>query len=123
MAKKKGRGQPTKYKEEFPEQAARLAILGLTNEGLAKYFDVSLSTIGKWIAEIPEFSDALKKGRVDADADVAESLYSKAISGDVTACIFWLKNRRPDLWRDKHDVNTSVDLGDKLQDLISKLPQ
>lgn len=27
----------------------------------------------------------------------------KEIPADVTACIFWLKNRRPDLWRDRID--------------------
>lgn len=27
------------------------------------------------------------------------------IAPDVTAAIFWLKNRRPDLWRDRQDLN------------------
>lgn len=29
----------------------------------------------------------------------------KEVPPDVTAQIFWLKNRRPDLWRDKQDLN------------------
>jgi hypothetical protein len=29
------------------------------------------------------------------------------VPSDVTACIFWLKNRRPDLWRDKHDMTVA----------------
>jgi hypothetical protein len=30
---------------------------------------------------------------------------------DTTACIFWLKNRRPKEWRDKVDVNAGEDSG------------
>ena len=32
------------------------------------------------------------------------ALLAKALSGDTTAQIFWLKNRRPDKWRDKVEV-------------------
>src|SRR5215831_15756104 len=70
-------------------------------------FDVSESTIDNWKAAHPEFLAALKTGRELADAEVANSLYRRAIGDgdrppDVTACIFWLKNRRPDWWRDAH---------------------
>lgn len=34
---------------------------------------------------------------------------------DTTAAIFWLKNRRKDEWRDKHDFNVTNDL-DKMSD-------
>jgi hypothetical protein len=43
---------------------------------------------------------ALKRGRDASDERVIESLYRKALSGDVGACCFWLKNRRPSEWRD-----------------------
>lgn len=33
---------------------------------------------------------------------------TKEVQPDVTAQIFWLKNRRPDVWRDKKDVSTEV---------------
>lgn len=33
---------------------------------------------------------------------------TKEIQPDVTAQIFWLKNRRPDTWRDKKEVNADV---------------
>lgn len=32
----------------------------------------------------------------------------KHVTSDTTACIFWLKNRRPDLWRDVHRVDGTV---------------
>ena len=34
----------------------------------------------------------------------------KEVQPDTTAQIFWLKNRRPDLWRDRKDLEAKVDL-------------
>lgn len=121
-------GRPSKYNSEFAEQAYKLCLLGSTNEDLANFFNVAVSTIGKWISEIPEFSDALKKGREIADSNVANRLYQRAlgyehpeekvfcnngeiISATVTkhyppdpvAAIFWLKNRQRKKWKDKPD--------------------
>ena len=35
-------------------------------------------------------------------------MYKRALAGDVTACIFYLKNRRPDRWRDVQNINADV---------------
>lgn len=127
-------GRPTSYKPEFAELARKFCLLGATNDRLAELFEVATSTIGKWIAEIPAFSDAVKAGRAEADATVAASLYHRAngysheaakimvVEGavvhekytehyppDATSMIFWLKNRRPDLWRDKLEHQHSAD--------------
>ena len=56
-------GRPTKYKDEYAEQAYKLCLLGATNEDLANFFEVAVSTIDKWISEIEEFSGALKRVR------------------------------------------------------------
>lgn len=120
-------GRPTKFKPEYVEQARKLAILGATTPDLADFFDVATSTIEKWQKEIPEFSGALKAGKDEVDAQVTKSLFKRATGWehkavkifadaktgaeqivpyieryppDTTAAIFWLKNRRPDLWRD-----------------------
>ena len=37
---------------------------------------------------------------------------TKHIPGDTTAQIFWLKNRRPDKWRDKQETNVGIDVED-----------
>ncbi len=44
------------------------------------------------------------------DFEVENDLLKKALSGDTTAMIFWLKNRKPDKWRDKvqQDVNLAT---------------
>lgn len=53
---------------------------------------------------------------------------TKEVSGDTTAQIFWLKNRKPAEWRDKKDIavegevnTTSTLTDDELEDRISKL--
>lgn len=98
-------GRPTLYKPEYCDDARRMCFLGATNKQLADHFDVSLKVIEKWITEKPEFIGAIKEGREKADANVAHSLYNKALNGDTTACIFWLKNRRAANWRDKQEVD------------------
>lgn len=40
------------------------------------------------------------------------------IAGDVTAQIFWLKNRKPDLWREKKDINVNT-----FEQLLQTLPE
>jgi len=118
--------RPTKYRAEFAEQARKLCRLGATDRELADFFGVQESTINKWKLAHPAFSESLKTGKGMADAEVAEKLFKRATGysheavkifndqgsplqvpytehypPDTTACIFWLKNRRPDLWRDK----------------------
>jgi hypothetical protein len=125
-------GRPSSYKPEYPEQATQLCRLGATDAELAKFFDVALSTFHKWKLDHPEFSDALKEGKELSDARVAHALYTRAtgyekdgkhIPPDTTACIFWLKNRRKDKWRDKNeDAPDSASMADVLNKLIDKLP-
>lgn len=127
--------RPSKYRKEFAEQATKLCRLGATDADMAEFFGVSESTINNWKNDHPEFLEALKSGKVEADATVADRLYQRAIgfqhedvkvfmhegapvlvplvkhyAPDTTAAIFWLKNRRPDLWRDKQDIEHSGEL-------------
>ena len=90
----------SKYKPVYAKQAYRLCLLGLTNENLAIYFGVSESCIEAWCRNHKDFKKALKKGRWSADSKVAKTLYQKALDGNITACIFWLKCRQRAIWRD-----------------------
>lgn len=105
MAKTKGKekvGRPSKYIPEYAAQAKKLCLLkrGLKNAEIAAFFGVSTTTLDSWQKNHPEFKDALKEGRDFADAEVANSLYEQALGGNVTAAIFWLKNRQAQSWRD-----------------------
>jgi transposase-like protein len=72
-------GRPTKYKEEYNEQAYKLCLLGHTDEELASFFEIATSTLYEWKLEYPDFSEAIKKGKEIADMDVAEKLLDKAM--------------------------------------------
>lgn len=126
-------GRPRKFQEEYIEQARKLCELGATDLQLANFFNVVESTLHKWKHDFPAFSDAIKEGKVSIDDAVEKSLLNRAmgmtleewkeeesdngvkkthtkkqIAGDTTAQIFWLKNRRPDKWRDKQQVDTNL---------------
>ena len=90
-------GRPTDFRPDMCEQAHHYCLLGATNDELAQFLDVSPRTIDRWIAERTDFGDAVRSGRVAADARVARAMYGRAI---VQAGIFWLPNRRRQTWRD-----------------------
>lgn len=148
-AAKPKRGRPSKYRPEFVEQARKLAMLGMTDVEMAKFFDVAESTLNLWKLENREFSESLKAGKVIADADVTESLYKRAtgyehpeddirvVNGEIvitptikhyppdpTSMIFWLKNRQPDKWREKREPTAADDISkeDLLREISDRLP-
>jgi|GEM_PF-1199440 len=67
------------YREEFVRLAYFFALLGVTDVQLAQAFDVLPSTIDKWKRSKPKFLNALKEGKMLADARVANSLYQAAV--------------------------------------------
>lgn len=124
--------RPSKLKPEHIEQARKLALLGATDKEIADFFEVSDRTLYRWKNDSAEFCQALKAGKEVADDRVERSLYHRAVGytysavkifqhqgvpvevpydehipPDTTACIFWLKNRKPGEWRDKQDVEHS----------------
>ena len=100
---------------------------GLTDEQLAEKMGIGARTLYDWKLKYPQISQALKKGKEVVDIQVENALLKRAlgyefqeerversakdgvkvvqtikhIPPDTTAQIFWLKNRRPDRWRDK----------------------
>lgn len=92
---------------------------GLTDEQIAKNIGIAVSTLYDWKSKFPEFSKALKKGKEVVDFEVENALLKSALEGNTTAQIFWLKNRKPDKWREKPD--TGAGIGDKAEkDPLSK---
>jgi hypothetical protein len=74
---------------------------GLTDEQIARNMGVAYSTFRVWKDKYPAIPAALKTSKEIVDYEVENALLNKALGGDTTAQIFWLKNRRPDKWRDK----------------------
>lgn len=84
---------------------------GLTDEQIAHNIGCAVGTLYAWKDKYHEFSEALKKGKEVVDFEVENALLNRALTGDTTAQIFWLKNRRPDKWRDKQEQNLSLEAG------------
>lgn len=124
--------RPSAYNEETArlicQHAYKLCLLGATDKEVADFFAVSETTIDNWKLKHPEFLGSLNKGKQEADANVANKLYRRALGykhkavkmfnhqgvivreeyiehypPDTTAAIFWLKNRQSGKWRDKTD--------------------
>lgn len=121
-------GRPTKYAPSMLPQARQAAELGATDREIAILLGIDEATLYRWKHVHPEFCEALKVGKEKADDRVEQSLYRKAVGytydgekifqyeGQVvrapvvehvppsdTAAIFWLKNRRKEQWREKHE--------------------
>jgi len=107
---------------------------GLTDEQIAKNCGISRSTLALWKDKYSDISDALKKGKEIADIEVENALFRRAtgythkivkpfqyqgeviiaefieeVAPDVTAQIYWLKNRKPEQWRDKPNEHNISD--------------
>ena len=74
---------------------------GLTNEDIAFNIGITAKTLYEWMLKYSEISEALKEGKDVIDRRIENALAKKAEAGDVTAMIFWLKNRKPKEWRDR----------------------
>lgn len=80
MSEKKEKvGRPTKFDKRFNDEAYKLCLLGATDDELADFFKVTTSTINKWKIDHKEFSESIKRGKMDADANVANRLYQRAM--------------------------------------------
>ena len=77
---------------------------GLTDEQIADNLNISKDTFYKYKKKHPDFSDSLKKGKEIVDYEVENALLQNALKGNITAQIFWLKNRKPKKWKDKVDI-------------------
>jgi hypothetical protein len=127
------RGQPTKFNVETTAKMMVLYRQGKTDKEIAELTGIGKSTIELWKKTYPEFLDALKTAKDNPDDLVEASLFNlaqgyscketkvfcafgkvttvdiiKHYPPDVTACIFWLKNRRPERWREKFQIEDAT---------------
>ncbi len=146
-------GRPTDYKPEYVEQAAKLCALGATDDEMSDFFGIHRPTLYRWKLDYPEFCDAIKSAKAAADERVERSLYQKATGynfteeqafkvkkaqheeevevvevtkhspADTTAAIFWLKNRRPDQWRDKTEQHTTLSADASVAGLLERIAE
>jgi DNA-directed RNA polymerase specialized sigma subunit len=106
-------------------------LLGATDEEIAEALQVDVRTLYEWQRARPDFAQVLKTRKEGPDERVVRSLYLRAVGYTYTervtiteegkptktvatehrmppsevACIFWLKNRQRENWRDRQEVD------------------
>lgn len=93
---------------------------GLTDEQIAHNMGINKATLYDWIKKYPDISDSLKGGKEVVDIQVENALLKNALSGNITAQIFWLKNRRPNKWRDKVQEDNNATL-ERLDNILKEI--
>lgn len=122
---------------------------GLTEEQIAHNMGINTKTLWNWKTKYSPICNALKRGKEVIDRQVENALLKRALGyeydevtqeidketgqlqvtkvvtkqvvPDTTAQIFWLKNRKPDQWREKKDVDLKVEKSEKLNDIFTQL--
>lgn len=138
-------GRPSEYKPEYVTQVLEMAERGATDVEIADSFEVSVRTLYRWKAEHEDFRQSLKIAKDVADERVERSLYQRAlgfehdsvkifvnkegsvtqvpyreiVAPDTTACIFWLKNRKREEWRDKVEAEVTGKDGGPIQTSVA----
>ena len=97
---------------------------GLTDEQIANNLGIATSTFYEYKKNYEEFSETLKKGKEVVDYEVENALLKSALSGNVTAQIYWLNNRKPRQWRNKrNDEENSSENLNKVEQLLNKIKE
>ena len=130
-----------KYNDDFPALGEGYARDGLSDEQIAAKLGIKPSTYYKYQQQHIEFMEALRRGKspvdtrvenallkralgyeaterqVDTDGDgnvIRQRVVHKEMAPDVTAEKFWLANRRPGVWRERHHIEATI--ADRTQD-------
>ena len=150
---KKKNGRPSKFGDIDMKKVEAMLKSGMTDKQMAISLEIAESTWHKWKLDHPSFSESLRGWKASADDEVERSLYERACGyshpeqkimqnngepvivdtvkhypPDSTAMIFWLKNRKRDEWRDRHDLDVNMfskmseeELMKRLNDLQEKI--
>ncbi len=95
---------------------------GLDDEQIARdKVGVSRQTLYNWRKKYEEIDEALRMGKDVADRQVENALFKAALEGNVTAIIFWLKNRKPDKWRDMKNIDANIESIKKLDQILGSI--
>jgi hypothetical protein len=124
----------TKWRPDFRERARKVAEEGLLDDQIAGQLGVGTAAFYRYQEQHQEFREALQEGKRRPNEEVEAALFKRAVGcdtqeviavptgpgedakarvvrivrkhvpGDVTAQIFWLKNRVREKWRDAREV-------------------
>jgi hypothetical protein len=142
-------GRPTRYRAEHAHLARLAYELGATDEDVAAFLAISVSTLYRWRNNHPAFAEAAA-GKADADKRVEFALYRRAIgyeykverafmpagaekpvvarykrhvAADPRAALNWLRIRRPDLWSFDNGREAHAELGIQLEKALRRVAE
>lgn len=118
---------------------------GLTDVQIAENMGIRRGTLYDWCKKYPDISDTLKKGKEVVDRQVENALLKRALGykydevtykngtetkrvtkevvPDTTAQIFWLKNRKRDIWADRQNIELSQPSDDSIKEMEAYFEQ
>lgn len=121
---------------------------GLTNEQICENMQIAVKTFYEWKARFPQLSEVLKRNKQYCDANVENALYKRALGYDVveertetdvdgvvlrtiktrrhipadtTAQIYWLNNRRANVWRNRTEITAEIDSTEQLDKVVEAI--
>lgn len=103
--------RPSKYETHVKPRLTEIADWvrnGASDKQVAERLGISADSLIEYKKKFSEFSECLKNTRAYVDGRVENALLDRALAGDTTAMIFWLKNRRPKEWRDTTNVDANI---------------
>ncbi len=131
-------GRPSKFTSDIQSKVELLARRGFIDAEMSIILGVTKRTFDNWKNKHPKFFHSLKDWKKQADHEVERSLYERAcgyshpevkvqfvqdvVKGgrfetielekhyapDPTSMIFWLKNRQPDVWKDRKEIDANL---------------
>lgn len=146
------RGRKSKYDDYVKPRLTEIegwCREGLIEEEIAKKLGISVTTLNEYKKKHPQFLESLRKGKEVVDYEVEKALFNRAKGIEYTevteerakngkmvvtkrvtkyippseaACIIWLKNRKPDQWRDRPNGYNGNN-HDQLDDLANVLKE
>jgi transposase len=129
----RGKYEKMKVSDRLPEIEG-WARDGYRDKDIYTALGISHQTYYTWLDKYPELAEAVRRGKEVIDAEVENKLFESAmgrefwevteelgpegdlivtkrvkkyVKPEVGAQIFWLKNRKPDVWRDKQHTEIS----------------
>lgn len=97
------------------------ARAGLTDQQIANNMGIHVSTLYEYKKKSNEINDALKRTKEIVDYEVENALLKNAMNGNVTAQIFWLKNRKKFEWRERVESSANNNELSKVEQLLNKI--
>ena len=116
---------------------------GLTQQQIADNLGINVDTLIEYKKKYTDFSESLKKGKEVVDIEVENALLKRAlgykydevtyengvetkrvtkeVQPDTTAQIFWLKNRKPNNWKDRVETDEDKEAVANASQVIAKI--